>query len=83
LVSDNLVEETFLAFVIGGICAGAVFSLSYHLPTFVAYVVPAVLPLSGHFFLDGRLVNSGNGRHAGGLRRGHDFRRLQFQPRVR
>ena len=83
LVSDNLVEETFLAFVIGGICAGAVFSLSYHLPTFIAYVVPAVLPLSGHFFLDGRLVNSGNGRHAGGLRRGHDFRRLQFQPRVR
>ena len=61
LVSDNLVEETFLAFVIGGMCAGAVFSLSYHLPTFIAYVVPAVLPLSGHFFLDGRLVYSGMG----------------------
>jgi hypothetical protein len=50
LVSDNLVEEMFLAFVIGGMCAGAVFSLSYHLPTFIVYVVPAVLPLSGHFF---------------------------------
>jgi signal transduction histidine kinase/ActR/RegA family two-component response regulator len=61
LVSDNLVEEMFLAFVIGGMCAGAVFSLSYHLPTFIAYVVPAVLPLSGHFFLDGRLVYSAMG----------------------
>jgi signal transduction histidine kinase len=61
LVSDNLVEEVFLAFVIGGMCAGAVFSLSYHLPTFIAYVVPAVLPLSGHFFLDGRLVYSAMG----------------------
>ena len=61
LVSDNLVEEMFLAFVIGGMCAGAVFSLSYHLPTFIAYVVPAVLPLSGHFFLDGRLVDSAMG----------------------
>ncbi len=61
LVSDNLVEEMFLAFVIGGMCAGAVFSLSYHLPTFIVYVVPAVLPLSGHFFLDGRLVYSAMG----------------------
>jgi signal transduction histidine kinase len=42
-------------------CAGAVFSLSYHLPTFIAYVIPAVLPLSGHFFLDGRLVYSAMG----------------------
>jgi signal transduction histidine kinase/CheY-like chemotaxis protein len=61
LVSDNPVEEMFLAFVIGGMCAGAVFSFSYHLPTFIVYVVPAVLPLSGHFFLDGRLVYSAMG----------------------
>lgn len=61
LVSNNPVEEMFLAFVIGGMCAGAVFSLSYHLPSFIVYVVPAVLPLSGHFFLDGRLVYSAMG----------------------
>jgi len=37
LLPDNIVEQTFLAFVIGGMCAGALVSLSYHLPAFIAY----------------------------------------------
>jgi hypothetical protein len=38
LLPDNLLEQTFLAFVIGGMCAGALVSLSYYLPAFIAYV---------------------------------------------
>jgi transposase len=29
LLPDNIIEQTFLAFVIGGMCAGALISLSY------------------------------------------------------
>src|SRR6516165_6457887 len=36
LLPDNIVEQTFLAFVIGGMCAGALVSLSYYLPAFIA-----------------------------------------------
>ena len=56
LLSDNIVEQTFLAFVIGGMCAGALVSLSYYLPAFLAYVSSAVLPLAVSFLLDGRTV---------------------------
>ena len=56
LLPDNIVEQTFLAFVIGGICAGALVSLSYHLPVFIAYVFSSALPLAASFLLDGRTV---------------------------
>ena len=56
LPADNIVEQTFLAFVIGGMCAGALVSLSYHLPAFVAYVWPATLPLAGRFLMNGDAV---------------------------
>src|SRR5215469_14642704 len=56
LLPDNIVEQTFLAFVIGGMCAGALVSLSYYLPAFTAYVFASVLPLAGSFLLDGRTV---------------------------
>ncbi len=56
LLSDNIVEHTFLAFVIGGMCAGALVSLSYYLPAFMAYAYFSVLPLAGGFLLDGRTV---------------------------
>ena len=55
-LADDIVEQTFLAFVIGGMCAGALVSLSYHLPTFVAYVWPATLPLAWRFLLDGSAI---------------------------
>jgi signal transduction histidine kinase/CheY-like chemotaxis protein len=56
LLPDNIVEQTFLAFVIGGMCAGALVSLSYYLPAFMAYAYFSVLPLAGGFLLDGRTV---------------------------
>src|SRR6266853_510152 len=56
LLPDNIVEQTFLAFVIGGMCAGALVSLSYYLPAFVAYVFTSALPLAGSFLLDGKTV---------------------------
>ena len=53
LLPDSLVEQTFVAFVIGGMCVASLVSFSFYLPAFVAYVFPAALPLAGRFFLDG------------------------------
>jgi signal transduction histidine kinase/CheY-like chemotaxis protein len=57
LLPDNLVEQTFVAFVIGGMCVASLVSFSYYIPAFVAYVFPAVLPLAGRFFLDGWAIH--------------------------
>ncbi|MGA7262364.1 MAG: ATP-binding protein [Stellaceae bacterium] len=57
LLPDNLVEQTFVAFVIGGLCAASLVAFSNYLPAFVAYVFPASLPLAGRFFLDGWTVH--------------------------
>jgi signal transduction histidine kinase/CheY-like chemotaxis protein len=51
LLPDNLVEETFVAFVIGGMCVASLVSFSCHFPTFIAYVLPASLPLAARFFM--------------------------------
>src|SRR5579883_248490 len=56
LLPFSIVDQTFLAFVIGGMAAGALVTLSYHLPVFVAFVMPATLPLAVRFLLDGRPV---------------------------
>src|SRR5690242_20266698 len=56
LLPDNMVEQTFLAFVVGGMCAGALVSLSYYLPALLAYVYFSALPLAAIFLLDGRTV---------------------------
>jgi signal transduction histidine kinase len=56
LPADSIVEQTFLAFVVGGMCAGALVSLSYHLPAFIAYVWPATLPLAGRLLVDGEAI---------------------------
>src|SRR5262249_34065692 len=56
LLPDNIVEQTFFAFVIGGMCAGALVSLAYYLPAFIAYVYFSALPLAASFLLDGRTV---------------------------
>jgi len=37
-------------------CAGALVSLSYYLPAFIAYTYASALPLAGSFLLDGRTV---------------------------
>jgi hypothetical protein len=51
LLPDSLVEQTFVAFVIGGMCVASLVSFSFYLPAFIAYVFPASLPLAGRFFL--------------------------------
>ena len=56
LLPNNILEQTFLAFVIGGMCAGALVSLSYYLPAFIAYVYCSVLPLAGSFLAKGGVV---------------------------
>lgn len=53
LLPENVIEQTFVAFVIGGMCAGALVSLSYYLPAFIAYVYFSVLPLACGFLLAG------------------------------
>ena len=53
LLPDSLVEQTFVAFMIGGMCVASLVSFSFYLPAFIAYVFPASLPLAGRFFLDG------------------------------
>ncbi len=57
LLPDNLVEQTFVAFVIGGMCAASLVAFSNYLPAFIAYVIPASLPLAARFFLDGWIVH--------------------------
>jgi signal transduction histidine kinase/CheY-like chemotaxis protein len=57
LLPDNLVEQTFVAFVIGGMCAASLVAFSNYLPAFIAYVFPASLPLAGRFFFDGWTVH--------------------------
>jgi len=61
LLPDNIVEQTFFAFVIGGMCAGALASLSYYLPVFIAYTYSSALPLAAGFLLDGRTVYAAMG----------------------
>ena len=46
LVAGSPVHEIVLAFVLGGMGAGATVSLAAHLPAFFAYLVPSVLPFA-------------------------------------
>jgi len=57
LLPANLADQTFIAFVIGGMCTAPLVSFSYYLPAFLAYVIPAVLPLAGRFVLSNFSTN--------------------------
>jgi diguanylate cyclase (GGDEF)-like protein/PAS domain S-box-containing protein len=46
LVPDSPIHEIVLAFVLGGMGAGATVSLAAHLPAFLAYLIPSVLPFA-------------------------------------
>ena len=53
LLPEAEIDQLFWVFLIGGMCAGAA-SLHYpHLPTAVAFIIPAGLPLAIRFALDG------------------------------
>jgi hypothetical protein len=56
------VYQIFLAFVVGGMCAGAITVNSAHFPTLAAFILPAALPLAGRFALEG-----GPGRMSGSM----------------
>lgn len=57
LLPDNLVEQTFVAFVVGGMCAASLVAFSNYLPAFIAYAFSALLPLAARFFFDGWIVH--------------------------
>lgn len=53
--------QLFLAFVVGGMCAGATTVNSAHLPSVLAFILPASLPLAASFLAEGstpRLVSA-------------------------
>jgi signal transduction histidine kinase len=45
--------QLFFALVVGGMCAGTTSVNSAHLPTVLAYILPASLPLAGSFLAEG------------------------------
>jgi len=45
--------QLFFAFVLGGMCAGATAVNSAHLPTVLAFIFPATLPLAASFLVEG------------------------------
>jgi signal transduction histidine kinase len=58
LFPNGLAEQTFLAFLIGGMCTAPLVSFSYYLPAFLAYVIPSTLPLAGRLALFGSAENA-------------------------
>jgi signal transduction histidine kinase/CheY-like chemotaxis protein len=57
LLPEQREYQLFLAFVIGGMCAGAVTVNSSHFASVVAFVLPAALALGARFLLEGSPLN--------------------------
>jgi signal transduction histidine kinase/CheY-like chemotaxis protein len=55
----------FLALVIAGMCAGAATVHAAHFPSVVAFIVPAIVPLAAHFFMQGNRLHIASGVMAG------------------
>ena len=53
---DSLVHQLFLAFVLGGMILGAVAMLSWVKGAFLAFLLPAALPITVRFFTQGSEV---------------------------
>jgi signal transduction histidine kinase len=53
--------QIFLTFAIGGMCAGAVVLSASHLPSLLAFLLSASLPLAGRFLADGTAADSALG----------------------
>ena len=53
LLPASVAHQTFVAFVLGGMVAGAAATFSVRMDAFLAYAVPALTPLAGRFFLIG------------------------------
>jgi signal transduction histidine kinase len=57
--------QIFLTFVIGGMCAGAVVLSASHLPTLLAFLLSASLPVAGRFLSEGTATDSALGAMIG------------------
>jgi len=53
--------QIFLTFVIGGMCAGTVVLNASHLPTLLAFLLSASLPMAARFFAEGTAADSALG----------------------
>ena len=53
LASDSIIHQIFMAFVIGGMSAGAMAGLTFCLPAFYGFCVPAIIMSAGAFFVIG------------------------------
>jgi signal transduction histidine kinase/CheY-like chemotaxis protein len=52
LLPDSPLQRIFLIFVMGGMCAGAVVVLVSHLPTLLAFLLSASLPMAARFLAE-------------------------------
>ncbi len=57
----SLAHQAFLAFVLGGMTAGAITTLSAMMNAFLCFVLPALLPTAARFLLAGEPVSSAMG----------------------
>ena len=55
------VGQIFLTLVIGGMCAGGVVVTASHLPTLLAFLLSASLPMAVRFFCEGTLTDGALG----------------------
>ena len=53
LASDSIIHQIFMAFVIGGMSAGAMAGLTFCLPAFYGFCVPAIIMSATAFFVIG------------------------------
>ncbi len=53
--------QIFLTFVIGGMCAGAAVLSASHLPSLLAFLLSASVPVAGHFIAEGTAADSALG----------------------
>lgn len=53
LLPSSVAHQTFVAFVLGGMVAGAAATFSIRMLAFLAYAVPALLPVSIHLLVSG------------------------------
>lgn len=58
---DVVLYQVFLAFVIGGMCAGAAAGLSTYMPAFYAFLAPSMLPLVIRLWIEGGTVPTAMG----------------------
>ena len=54
--AESMVHQLFLAFVLGGMVAGAAGSYAGTMPAFLGYSVPALIPIMIRFLVSGELV---------------------------